>query len=155
TRRRSPGPDPSPPGFTMAGARRPKRKITARSYSRRIRTEVPITKRTMTTTGTMPKITSMPPIPTSRSAAAAGLPPVAGVNHLQGEPVDSGDAARLPRGRRPVLRDGAPQLAVHLHLALGVERLPHDGGLADHADRAGGRAAVERAHPEGHRHGHE
>jgi hypothetical protein len=35
----SPGPEPSPPGLKMAAVRRPKRKMTARSYSRRIRNE--------------------------------------------------------------------------------------------------------------------
>ena len=73
-RRIRPGPDPSPPGLMTALARRPKRKITARSYSRRIFTEEAITKTATTSTRMSPILISNPPMEFS-SALSAGWGP--------------------------------------------------------------------------------
>src|SRR5512146_1095596 len=124
--RTRPGPEPSPPGLKMALARRPKRKITPRSYSRRMRTEEAITNTAITITGTRPQISSKPPM----RAPPRMLGPPRGPGHREREPVHAHDLDVLPCRHRAVPRHRSPELAVHQHLALGIE------GPLDHADVA-------------------
>src|SRR6266852_4494306 len=142
-----PGPEPSPPGLMMALARRPKRKITPRSYSRRMRTDEARTNITMTMTGTMAKISPKP----SMSCLLGMLCPPRSSDHLQREAVHAQDLDALARGHRAVLRHRPPQFAVHQDLPLRIERPPDHTGLADHARGARGLRPVEG--PEPRRHG--
>src|SRR4029453_12862363 len=112
-RRTSPGPEPSPPGFSTALARRPKRKIPPRSYSRRMRTEEPITKTPTTRTRIKPMLISKPPMPVSSRRSA----PVGCLDHGEGEPVPPDHLDLLPDRHRPVLGDGPPPLTLHQPLA--------------------------------------
>src|SRR5262245_27492311 len=149
-----PGPEPSPPGLNTALARRPNRKMTPRSYSRRMRTDEPITKITMTITGTMPKINSNPPIGDSSQPSGVLCPPRR-PRHVQREAVHGRDLDRFPCGDRAVRRDRAPQLSVDHHLPFGGERASDDANAAYHPRRARRRRAVQRAHPGRHGEDHE
>jgi hypothetical protein len=65
TRSTSPGPCPVPPGLKMDRADRPRRKITARSYSRRMRAKEPMMKKTarMRTISSNASTVIMAPLP--------------------------------------------------------------------------------------------
>src|SRR6185436_8003080 len=151
SRSTSPGPEPSPPGFSTALARRPNRKITPRSYSRRMRTEEPITKMPTIRTRIKPMLISKPPMPVSSRRSA----PVGCLDHGEGEVSHPDHLDLLADRHRPVLGDGPPELAVHQHLALGGQRGPHHPDLADHPALAGGGLAVQRPHPVGEAHHHQ
>src|SRR5512132_863721 len=84
--RTSPGPDPSPPGLKMALERRPKRKMTPRSYSRRMRTEEANTNTAITITGIKPQISSKPPM-----VRLLDLGSPRGPGHREREPIHAHD----------------------------------------------------------------
>src|SRR5262245_38013205 len=120
--RTRPGPEPSPPGLKTALARRPKRKMTPRSYSRRMRMEEAITNNAITIAGIKPQISSKVMLGLLDSCLPCGP------RHGEREPVHAHDLDVLSRRHRPVRSDGPPQLAVDQDLAFGIERGPHHAG---------------------------
>src|SRR5712691_4218721 len=143
-RRSSPGPVPSPPGLTTARACLPKRKMTARSYSRRIRTAFRMMKNAMMATGMSPSVQSYPSM-----SRLLRLGAVRGPADPERQPVYACHAHRLAGRDGRVLGDGAPDLAVELHLPLGIKRGSYYGALADHPRRPRGRGTPHRAYPGG------
>src|SRR6266849_6105956 len=143
-RRSSPGPVPSPPGLTTARACLPKRKMTARSYSRRIRTAFRMMKNAMMATGMSPSVQSNPSM-----SRLLRLGAVRGPADPERQPVYARHAHRLAGRDGRVLGDGAPDLAVELHLPFRIKRGSYHGALADHPRGPGGRGTPHRAHPGG------
>src|SRR5215813_12700870 len=142
-RRMRPGPLPSPPGLTMAPACRPKRKITARSYSRRMRTEFSSTKRAIRTTGIRPSVHSS----CMARRLLTGLGSVRGAAHREGEAVHRRHAHLLSGGNGAAVAHRPPDLPVDLHLSLrpqgraGHREAPdHAGGARDGAPHHGAHA---------------
>src|SRR5215813_4796135 len=146
----SPGPEPSPPGLKMALARRPNRKMTPRSYSRRMRTEEAITNNAITTAGIKPQISSKPlMVRLLRSRSSRGP------CHGEREPVHAHDLDMLPRRHWAVRRHRAPQFAVDQDLSFGVERPPHHTRLSHHTRCTRRERPPQRSHAETHREHHQ
>src|SRR5438034_4814913 len=137
----SPGPVPSPPGLMMARDCLPKRKMTARSYSRRILTAFRTTKRAMMTTGMSPGSSRI-----RASRASSRLGAVRGPADPERQPVNACHAHCLAGWHGCVLGDGSPELTVELHLPFRIEGGSHHGVLADHACGPGRRRPHHRAH---------
>src|SRR5262245_2958178 len=121
----SPGPEPSPPGLKTALARRPKRKMTPRSYSRRMRTEEAITNAAITIAGIKPQISSKPLM-----VRLSGSP--RGSGHCEREAIDAQDLHVFSGRYRPVRRHSPPQLTVDQDLTFRIDRRSHDAGMSYH-----------------------
>src|ERR1043165_175000 len=126
------------PGPFASGSRRPRRKITPRSYSGRILIEA---------SRYRPKMMAKIRIPgIFRRTSAAIL--LCGLDN-QMQPLDAGHA-HARAFVDGLLGHGVPDLAVHEDLPLGAERRPGHADLADHPFLPGDDAVPPRAQSDGH-----
>src|SRR5438093_6234204 len=130
----SPGPLPCPPGLRMARVLRPSLKMTARSYSRRMRANELTTKSAKTSRTTASRDSN---VPITRLLWRR-------LDDLECQPLDRDHPYRLALSDRARVRAGPPLLAQHAHLALGLERGARDAHETDQAGRAGHRPPAER-----------